>query len=180
MIKRISDFPQIEEIYRQYMRRDFARNELRPLSSLRKSWDAGEYECYGLYDEGELHGYAFFVKLGYRYMLDYLAVVKEYRDSGFGSTFLRELPDMDCVIVEVEDPEKAKNEDDQLQRERRMQFYLRNGFRETGVKSCVFGVDYAILERGSKSNEGQIREFYSTIYRKLLPAPFFQLNFKLT
>lgn len=166
------------------MKKDFARNELRPLPSLRRSWDAEEYECYGLYREDELLGYAFFVKQGKWYLFDYLAIAEEFRDHGFGSVFLKGLsiPGAECVIGEVEDPDKAKDEEDRTQRERRLQFYLRSGYRRTGVTSCVFGVDYRILEvpTGEWHDDSVITAFYTAVYKKLLPAPFYERKFQIT
>ncbi|MBQ9662602.1 MAG: GNAT family N-acetyltransferase [Oscillospiraceae bacterium] len=182
--KRLTEFHQIEELYRQRMKKDFARNELRPLSSLRKSWEREEYDCFGLYEGDELLGYAFFVRQGSRYLFDYLAIAEEHRDQGYGSAFLRQLriPEAECIIGEVEDPEKAKDEEDRRQREKRLQFYLRNGYRQTGVTSCVFGAHYRILEVPTEKwhDDGTIAAFYSGVYKKLLPATFYQLQFKLT
>ena len=183
-VKRISDFAQIEELYRQRMKKDFASNELRPLASLKRSWDAGEYECFGLYQEDRLLGYAFFVKQSDNYLLDYLAIAEEYRNQGLGSVLLEgmSIPGAECVIGEVEDPEKAKDSTDRTQRERRLQFYLRKGFRQTGVTSCVFGVNYRIIEAptGKWHDDETITQFYSAVYRKLLPATFYRLDFRIT
>ena len=181
-IKRITDFSQVEELYRQQMKKDFPRNELRPLSTLRRSWEREEYDGYVLMEEGEILGYAFFVRMGRYYLLDYLAIAEECREQGYGSLFLQKLsiPGAECVICEVENPDKGGK--DQKQLERRMDFYLRNGYRKTGVTSCVFRVDYRILEvttTGCHADE-EITAFYTEVYRKLLPEPFYSMNFRVT
>lgn len=183
-VRRISDFTLIAELYRRRMKKDFTDNELRPLSSLQRSWDAGEYECFGLYQEEQLLGYAFFVKQGNVYLFDYLAIAEEYRDQGYGSVFLQQLsiPGAECVIGEVEDPEKAGDSEERTRRERRIQFYLRGGYRKTGITSCVMGANYRILEvpTGTWHDDRSIEKYYRDIYKKLLPAPLYRLGFQIT
>ena len=167
------------------MKRDFARNELRPLASLRRSWKNGAYECYGLFGGETLLGYAFFVRLGKNYLFDYLAVSEEHRDEGLGSVFLRALAarfaGADCVIGEVEDPDRAKDEEDRAQRERRLRFYLRSGYRETELRSRVFGADYRILEvpTAATHTADQLRTVYTALYKSILPGVFFRTQFQV-
>ena len=112
-VRRITDFAAVETLYRERMKKDFARNELRPLDNLRRSWERDAYDCYGLFHGEEILGYAFFARLGGSYLFDYLAIAGEHRDEGLGSAFLRGLAggfaDADCVVGEVEDPDKAKD-----------------------------------------------------------------------
>ena len=107
-IRRLTDFAQVEALYQNRLKQDFARKELRPLASLRRSWEHDAYDCYGLYDGDALLGYAFFVRLGKNELLDYFAIAAEHRDEGLGTVFLQMLAsclaDADCVICEVEDP----------------------------------------------------------------------------
>ena len=37
-IRRLTDFAQVEALYQTRLKKDFARKELRPLASLRRSW----------------------------------------------------------------------------------------------------------------------------------------------
>lgn len=184
-IRQLTDFAQIETLYRSRMKQDFARNELRPLSSLRRSWENNAYECYGLFDGDEILGYAFFVRLGKNYLFDYLAIAEEHRDEGLGSVFLRELAscfaDADCVIGEVEDPDQTKDETERGQRERRLRFYLRSGYLKTELTSRVFGADYRILEvpTAARHSTEQLRAIYTALYRSILPDPFFRTRFQV-
>ena len=52
------------------------------------------------------------------------------------------------IIGEVENPEFAKSEEDRRIQTRRFEFYMRNGFRDTGVRAACFGVPYIIIEMG--------------------------------
>ena len=161
--RRLTEFSQVEALYNTRLKKDFVRNERKPLISMRRSWEKNAYDCYGLYDGEEILGYAFFVRLGNSALLDYLAIAEEHRGEGLGTVFLRQLSaclrETDCVLVEVEDPEKAGDGETRLQRERRRQFYLRGGWRETGLCSVLFGSDYRILEipRGQEHSAEQLR-----------------------
>ena len=60
-VRRLDHFSQVEEIYASRMPQDFDPDEIRPLFSLRKSWERKEYICYGLSGSAGLVAYAFFV-----------------------------------------------------------------------------------------------------------------------
>ena len=184
-IRRLTDFAQVEELYQARLKKDFARKELRPLASLRRSWEHDGYDCYGLYDGDALLGYAFFVRLGKNELLDYFAIAEEHRDEGLGTVFLQMLAsclaDADCVICEVEDPEQAQDGETRAQRERRLRFYLRSGFRKTELTSRVFGVDYRILEvpTGKTHTADELRAIYTALYKSILPGLFFHTQFRV-
>ena len=183
--RRLTDFAQVETLYKARLKKDFARDERKPLASMRRSWERGAYECYGLFDGEEILGYAFFVRLGKNYLFDYLAIAEEHRDEGLGSVFLRQLAESlagaDCVVGEVEDPEKAQDAESRATRERRLQFYLRSGYRMTELTSAVFGVDYRILEvpTAKSHTTEELRTVYTELYRSILPGVFFRTQFRV-
>ena len=183
--KKVTEFREVVEVYNSCMKRDFARNELRPLVSIRLSWKRNAYDVYFMTDGDMVLGYACLVRNGDDLLLDYLAIAKEHRDKGLGSTFLKQLAaclsGADCVVCEVENPESAANENDRALRERRLQFYLRNGFNKTEVTSTVFGVDYCILamQDDEVHSTEEIREIYSGLYRSTLPLRFYNTQFRV-
>jgi len=182
---RATDFHQIAEIYKTRMKQDFARNELKPLAAIQHPWERQAYDVYFLTCGEATLGYAGFVRKGNDLLFDYLAVSEGHRDQGLGSIFLKQLAECltgaDCVVGEVEDPDAAENEADRNLRERRLKFYLRNGYRKTEVKSKVFGVDYRILEVpvGVDHSTEEIRKIYSDLYRSILPSAFYRTQFKV-
>lgn len=178
---------QADEIYRKMMKKDFPRSELKPLSMIHKGLARKEYLCFGFFDdEDTVCGYAYFVfriQDGQRvYMLDYFAVAENMRGTGLGSQFIKmaceEVNDADYIICEAEAPEKASDEDDRLTRTRRVDFYLRNGFRDTGVTAFVFGVVFKILEFGAEHTEDEMKKAYSELYRSFLPEILYRACFK--
>ena len=184
-VRRLKEFNQIEHLYKSRLKKDFARDELKPLASMRRSWEKGTYDCYGLFSENEIQGYAFYVRLGNNYLLDYLAIADDCRGQGLGSVFLRQLAvcmaDAGCIILEVEDPEQASDEETRTLRERRLRFYLRSGYLKTDVTSKVFGVAYRLLEFPvtGPHNAEELRTVYTEIYRDTLPAVFFRTQFSV-
>ena len=183
---RLMDFRQVESLYKSRLAKDFAEDERKPLSAMKESWEKGQYDCYGLFDGEEIVGYAFFVRNGKYFLLDYFAIKEDRRNEGLGSIFLKQLADgMEkerCVIVEVEDPDKANNCDDKALRNRRLHFYLRNGYLKTALTSSVFGVAYRLLEasNGVPHAARDISAAYTDIYRSTLPDNFFQTRFSVS
>ncbi|MBR4501694.1 MAG: GNAT family N-acetyltransferase [Clostridia bacterium] len=184
--RRLTDFSQVESLYKTRLREDFPPDELKPLESMERSWRKGAYDCYGLFDGDDILGYAFFVCRDRDLLLDYFAIDKERRDRGLGSLFLRQLADhvrgANCAVCEVQDPDKAESAQDRIERERRLRFYLRSGFRQTELTSVLFGVNYRILEiPGTEAHTaGQLREAYTELYRSTLPETLFRTEFQVS
>ena len=64
--------------------------------------EQGQYFVYGMFeDNGELAGYAYFIKCSNKdvYLLDYLAIVKNKRSKHLGSTILQELMIMRFLLL---------------------------------------------------------------------------------
>ena len=177
--------PQIRAIYRERITQDFPQDEIRPLAMLEKALARGEYVCYGAVSEKDILAYAFFVKLKQNEkpyaLFDYYAVRQDIRDRGVGSRFIQALiagplREMDCVLLEVDDPGCAQTPEEAEKRNRRLAFYLRNGLRDTDVKATVFGAQFKILTLplGSAVSREEVRQKYAALYRALLPPVLFQ------
>lgn len=174
---RILTRDEITSVYNSYMKNDFPKDELKPLSMIVKALDNEQYFCYGIFNDDNLCGYAYFVSLiigSKQYcLLDYFAVLSNMRDKGIGSEFLQllhnKLKDIEMIICESEDP--AGTTGDELDiRYRRIAFYLRNRFINTGVTASVFGVNYILLELDldKEHTNDDIRTYYSKLYRSFL------------
>ena len=115
------------------------------------------------------------MKLGDVALVDYYAVREDLRDAGIGSRFIRALVDgplrdMDCVLLEVDNPEFAPDAAERGIRERRLRFYLRNGLSDTGVRASVFGVEYIVLTLpvGRPQSREAFKDIYETLYHSFL------------
>ena len=178
----IHNTEQIRQVYRDYLTKDFPPSERKTLEMIEEYVRKGVYECLGLFEEDKIIGYAFLVRMGKVCLVDYLAVVPEKRDQGVGGKLLNllgtYLRDEDAVIGEVEIPAEAENEEEQLTRTRRLNFYLRNGLIDTGVNAVCFGVPFEILrfDNGRELTMQDVCSLYEKIYRFLLPPGWFEDN----
>lgn len=87
----------------------------------------------GIYDNKILVGFILFLKNEECGYIFFLAIDKKYRSNGYGGEALKILaakyPNLQIILDFEEIDEKAENAE---QRIRRKNFYLRNGFCETG------------------------------------------------
>ena len=152
-IKRLTS-EEILAIYTSHAIRHFPKDERKPVSSIRRMAAEGIYIGYGLYmrqDPGCLLGYAFFTLLPDKggCLLDYFAVMEDYRSCGIGSLFLQYIKasflDIPGFLIESEDPDYAGNSSEYAIRCKRLAFYERNGAVFTGLRASVFGVPYRLL-----------------------------------
>lgn len=173
-LKELSE-DQIRFVYDEYMMVDFPDDERKPLGMIQEALKDGRYICYGLFDEEDLTGYAFMAFIeggqGRDYLLDYLAIRADRRDSGYGSNLLKllkeTLPDFHCMIVESENPDNAESEEECATRERRIRFYLNNGLNDTGAVAWLFGVYYRLLEIHT-DDEPYSKEMAAGIYARIM------------
>lgn len=142
---------QLIDLYENHLEHDFPKSELKSLSMLQSFMEQGIYTIYGLYEKEELLAYALFMRnkdSGIQ-LLDYFASNRKYRSKGYGSTLLEMLKSDDTIsqgyIIEVESVRTAKNEEEKIQRERRIAFYEKNGLRKVAIRASVYDVEFDIL-----------------------------------
>ena len=124
---------EVRLLYRERMKDDFPKNELKPLSMMEAAMDRGNYLTLGAFlpEQTDPAAYAYFVTPGDAALFDYLAVRRDLRDCGVGSAFLRSLcPTLARfrpVLLESDDPDHAPDKGERTRRLRRLAFYERNG-----------------------------------------------------
>lgn len=172
------DKKELAYIYDNLMPNHFPREEIKPWSKISALWDEGKYHGYIWEDEaGELIGYALLYAGPDNYwLLDYYAVNSKERNKGYGSRFLGEMKaeladKIAGIIIETENPEFGKDEDEKSLRDRRINFYLRNGCDRSGILSIAQEVEYVILylacQKPCQANE--VAEYLMQIYDLVLP-----------
>ncbi|MBR4808005.1 MAG: GNAT family N-acetyltransferase [Lachnospiraceae bacterium] len=168
---------EIQKIYARNMTGDFPPDELKPLSMMEMALDKGKYICYGYFRGGEMAAYAYFALLDRNILIDYYAVDSNLRGQGLGSAFLADLiagplNNYDCALLEVEDPDYAADPEEKETCLSRLRFYLRNGLTDTGARSLLNHVNYAILALpvGKASSGKEVLNIYLSIY-EAMPRP---------
>ena len=172
--------PQVQEVYARRLTEDFALDEQKPLHLIERALDRGTYACYGCFIGERMAAYAFFAMLGKAVLVDYFSVEKSLRDQGLGSRFLQALiggplSELDCALLEVDDPDFAPDPDEQELRRRRLRFYLNNGLKDACVQATVFHVKYRILVLpvGRVPVGEDALNTYLSIYRAMPPEKVF-------
>lgn len=186
MIKRL-DIETIEQIYKTYLVKDFPANEVKPLENIKTMWEMDGYEGFGYYDNDVLKAYAFTCHepSSPYILLDYFAVVCDFRDQGLGGKILRELknviPGLNALIIETEDADKALNNTQKVERIRRDQFYSRNGVIKSRFSARVYQADYRIwyVPFDDSVDEENIYDAYLEVYRFMLSERGYEENFKV-
>ena len=131
---------EIESWYTGDFAKAFAENERKPLGDIFALIEEGRYELWGLFEQGtEAEGDAGSQLIAYAalwkragiplVLLDYLGVSEDRRNGGLGASILEVLKAQGFPIVtESELPVHGDSADENAIRERRMEFYRRNGF----------------------------------------------------
>ena len=145
---RIPTLEELRAYYHNEMEAAFPAAELKPLASIEKMWAEGWYKPYCLYDDDSTGPIGVsFLWLGHEGwgLLDYVCVSADRRNDGLGAVMLHLVgevePDM-VIFGEVEYPADAP---DPAMAERRIGFYKRNGLRQAGYETEMFGVHYITL-----------------------------------
>ena len=182
---RVLTLEEAKTLYKERMTDDFPADELKPFSMIERALERGAYICYGAVDGQEIIAYAYFVlhrsASGAIALLDYYAVREDVRNKGIGGAFLKALvagpmKDLSGAVLEVDDPDYADTPEERARRERRLQFYIRNGMAVTPVTATVFGVHFRLLSMpvGPQLSGMDVRRMYGDLYRAILPANLYR------
>ncbi len=154
----------------------FPINERNSIDDLYASGKDGNLDMLGIYDNNELAGFFAVRKFGTIRYMAYFAVCSGKRSKGIGSKALNLLKDFypDCQIInEFEAPDES-NENNSI-RLRRRDFYLRNGFYETGWYSFYDETEFEIACSGADfdlQEFGKFIEYLNSIVPDHIPQPY--------
>lgn len=171
-----------KKVYRDWMTKQFPKDELKPLSAIERTIMKGLYEAWGMWDGEELvtYGMLGFSNPGSAVLLDYLGVKPERMHMGYGSAFLKKLSEIyegwKAVIIESENPEYIEGNDDRATAVKRLGFYDRNGCIDSGLKVKLFGVEFNVLVMAINDRYEDVsilRRHYEDIYRGFLSNTYF-------
>ncbi|MDO4466578.1 MAG: AAC(3) family N-acetyltransferase, partial [Bacillota bacterium] len=157
---------EFSKIYDTYMIRDFPEDELKPLAMILENPNS---YLYGYYEQ-EIRGYMNCVFQQDYCLVDYFGIFEKEKNKGYGSKLLQLLLDAfssKTIIIESEVPYDTISE-------KRLSFYLKNGFLQSETSILLYGVKYHILSNKALSKE-EIEQAYSLFY----PEPFRKAHFKV-
>lgn len=175
--------------YQAQIPRHFPASEVRPFDPARQM-PGGEvpmldvqtllgenrYAAFGAYDGGALAAYAFLCWDEHgTALLDYLAVMEDYRCHGVGSLMMNYLLSgstalpWKCLILEVDDPDFAGDGAELTIRLRRNAFYHRAGLRESRVRVQLFGARYRIFTDTHGLSDEALLARVRAMYPQLVP-----------
>ncbi|MBR4558778.1 MAG: GNAT family N-acetyltransferase [Fibrobacter sp.] len=105
----------------------------------------------------------------------YFAVEPELRSRGYGSQILqairRQHPDT-RIVVDIEVEEDSKDAEELERRNRRREFYTRNGFDSSPVDYVWQGEHYRLLSAGGTITEKEFRDFWKEILKNVPGAKY--------
>ena len=155
--------PLLKDVMALYLRA-FPANERRPLDVLLRD-ETGAGEVLAVHDGERFVGLVILLTWQDITHILYFAVTEALRCRGYGREILRLIPDSHPghrIIADLEEPfDGAAN---RRQRERRMAFYARNGFRETDIRYAWRGERYVIISLGGNVTEDEFEHFWKYFY----------------
>ena len=165
-----------KEVYKYYLA-IFPDDERKPLELLHSSYEKHYTKIIEILYKNEIIGFMILNKvkdMGYA-VLDYFAILPQYRNNKFGTKALQMLLEQERnnsgILVEIEKVGLGKDTEENLLREKRKNFYEKEGFRKLNFELFLFGVVYTpYLFSNIKDNEdiiiGEILNIYESISGK--------------
>lgn len=172
---RLATEAQLAEAYERDISPAFPPAERKPLRGMLEELRRGEYRPWCLFDGEELIGEAFvWAHVPGFALFDYLCVTASRRNDGLGSVLIRKLAEAERGNVLFGESEVPRYAPSPSLAERRLAFYRRNGARQAGYDSCVFGVPYHTLYWSDRAvSEEALWTAHAATYRSSLPKRIF-------
>ena len=178
---------EMKDIYEKWMKEDFPPDELKKWQMIQDLSRRGIYEGISALDGDKIVGYAFFSIDATRrfYLLDYFAILKEFRGMGYGACMLKLIAerykDADILLCEVENPFVESITTIKQQEQKRLEFYLKNNWEDTEIDALMYGVEYRLLNAKLENDikVANIQKAYESIYRTAIPKEDLEPNMML-
>lgn len=167
------DWKKIKQLYKTA----FPRYERKPLWIVRMKHRKGEADIWVIDQDGEFSGFAITVNELDMVLLDYFAISEDKRSSGLGGKALKLLQEKYAnkrffLEIECED-EGAENN---AERVRRKEFYIRNGMSEIGVKTNVYTVDMELLGYNCRVSFEDYERLYRACYGNMIAGNIIEIK----
>lgn len=162
-------FPQVKALYESA----FPANERIPIKHLLDNKIKREF--WAFFDGDLFCGFSNSITHGSITNIIYFAVMPKLRSRGYGSQILQVIreqhPDT-RIVVDIEVEEDSKDAEELERRNRRRDFYLRNGFGSSPVDYVWQGEHYRLLSAGGSVTEKEFRNFWKEILKDIPGAKY--------
>jgi len=138
----------------------FPPMERKPLAYMKTLTKQKKMVMQAIIEDDSLLGLVVFIQHQHIKILDYFAIVPSYRGCGYGRLALQQILHENqkyTLILEIE--KLDDNASNALERQKRKQFYLKQGLKETNLYVCLYHVDYELL----CNHEGFILDVYKEV-----------------
>ena len=163
LIRIREDSPLLPEVTKLYLSA-FPANERRPLKVLLAD-QSDASEVMAVCDDGCFVGLVILLTWRDITHIIYFAVIDALRERGYGSHILQMVQEThpgQRIIADVEAPNN--DADNNLQRERRIAFYERNGFLPTEIRYTWRQENYIIVAANGMVSEEEFEAFWTYFY----------------
>ena len=169
--------PQVKALYESA----FPANERIPIKHLLDNKIKREFWAFFDKEDGEnaaapkFCGFSNSITHGSITNIIYFAVIPELRSRGYGSQILqairRQHPNT-RIVVDIEVEEDSKDAEELERRNRRRDFYQRNGFDASPFDYVWQGEHYRLLSAGGTVTEKEFRDFWKEILKNVPGAKY--------
>lgn len=174
-----------KELYTYYLE-IFPEEERKPLKLLQESYDKKYTKIIEILYKNEIVGFMLLNRVkdkGYA-VLDYLAILPQYRNRRFGTKALQILLEQEKenkgVFIEIEKVGLGKDAKENLLREKRKNFYEKLGFKKLNFDLLLFDVIYTpYLFSNIKDEEDMIIKEILNIYESISGKERIEQNCKI-
>lgn len=161
-----ADFKNMKNLYFEA----FPRNERKPFSMIMKNHRKEISDIFVLKNNEDLFlGFIITVKYMDLIMVDYLAIASNARGTGAGTEilhFIEEYYKGKRILLLIEQPDESA--ENNIERLKRKNFYLKNGYHDTGIVVVEFGITLEILAYGGKICEEDYLKIQRYVYGNFL------------
>ena len=174
-----------KDVYSYYLE-IFPEDERKPLELLQSSYEKHYTRIIEILYKNEIIGFMILNKVkdkGYA-VLDYLAILPQYRNNKFGTKALQILLEQERensgIFIEIEKVGLGKNIEENLLREKRKNFYEKIGFKKLNFDLFLFDVIYTpYLFSNIKDDESMIIDEILNIYESISGKERIKQNCKI-
>lgn len=174
-----------KEVYSYYLE-IFPEEERKPLALIKSSYEKQYTKIIEILYENKLVGFMILNRVkdkGYA-VLDYLAILPQYRNCKFGTKALQMLlkqeKETSGIFIEIEKVGLGKNIEENLEREKRKNFYEKIGFKKLNFDLLLFDVIYdPYLFSNIKEEENIVIDEILNIYESISGKERIKQNCKI-